>query len=67
MQVSQRERMRQPEVCPHDFRAAGITSYLYKRRKAQVAQQMAAPESARTTGPMIAATRRSRSMTWSGL
>jgi integrase/recombinase XerD len=38
------------EICCHTFRATGITSYLKNGGKLEVAQQMAAHESARTTG-----------------
>jgi site-specific recombinase XerD len=38
------------EICCHSFRATGITTYLQNGGKLEVAQQMAAHESARTTG-----------------
>lgn len=38
------------EICCHTFRATGITSYLKNGGKLEVVQQMAAHESARTTG-----------------
>ena len=37
-------------TCCHAFRATGITAYLTNGGKLEVAQQMAAHESARTTG-----------------
>jgi integrase len=37
-------------TCCHTFRATGITAYLTNGGKLEVAQQMAAHESARTTG-----------------
>lgn len=37
-------------ICCHTFRATGITAYLTNGGKLEVAQQMAAHESARTTG-----------------
>jgi integrase/recombinase XerD len=38
------------EICCHTFRATGITSYLKNGGKLEIAQRMAAHESARTTG-----------------
>jgi integrase/recombinase XerD len=38
------------EICCHTFRATGITTYLKNGGKLEIAQQMAAHESARTTG-----------------
>jgi len=38
------------EIGCHTFRATGITAYLKNGGKLEVAQQMAAHESARTTG-----------------
>ena len=38
------------EICCHTFRATGITSYLKNGGKLEIAQQMAAHESSRTTG-----------------
>ena len=38
------------EICCHTFRATGITAYLKNGGRLEIAQQMAAHESARTTG-----------------
>jgi integrase len=38
------------KVCPHSFRATGITTYLQNGGKLEVAQHMAGHESSRTTG-----------------
>ena len=38
------------EIGNHSFRATGITEYLRNGGKLEIAQQMAAHESARTTG-----------------
>jgi integrase/recombinase XerD len=38
------------EICCHTCRATGITAYLKNGGRLEIAQQMAAHESARTTG-----------------
>jgi integrase/recombinase XerD len=43
-------RHRETEIGCHTFRATGITAYLKNGGKLEIAQQMAAHESARTTG-----------------
>jgi integrase len=54
------------EIGCHTFRATGITAYLKNGGKLEIAQQMAAHESARTTGLYDRRTTRSRSMRSSG-
>jgi hypothetical protein len=60
--VNQDVRLR--ESCRHSTvqKPTGITAYLTNGGKLEIAQQMAAHESARTTGCMIGAAMRSRSM-----
>ena len=44
------ERLRiATEICPHTFRATGITNYLINSGSLEIAQQMAAHADARTT------------------